>query len=34
MQFVFIVCPSGGLPKYFTKKGLELVFLAHFLHDF
>ena len=51
IQFVFIVCPSRGLPKYIaskmlttcfyfiklfwkTKRGLGLVSLPHFRHDF
>ena len=52
IQFIFIVCPIGGLPKHIktkllatcfylkksffkkTKRGLRLVSLPYFLHDF
>ena len=45
-KFVFIACPSWGLPNYIKikvlticfylikQRGLELVFLRYFLHDF
>ena len=42
IQFTLIVCSTQGLPKYTEtkvltssfEKGLELVSLPHFLHDF